>query len=70
MSEQCAELSKEKSNSNLVKTRGCVKWLFALVTNQIFVCALLFHTKQKRKGNKKGKGQNNQSQISYQSLTL
>ena len=58
MSEQCAELSKAKKkencNSKSVKTWGMREAITCLVTNQIFVFALVPHwTKEKRK--QKGK---------------
>jgi len=62
---------KKESNSNLVKPGEYVKWSHALVTNQIFVSAPLSHTKEKRKGSKKGeKAKTTKAKISYQKSDL
>ena len=64
---------KEKRGRRAIVTwlrHGGCKGIARLVTNQIFVSALLFHTKQKRKEKGKVKGQNDQSQNFLQNTTL
>ena len=60
---------KESINQILKKNEGNKKKgsLDQTISEQ---CALLFRTEPKRKGKRKGKGPNNQSQIFYQNPTL